>query len=57
MLPLKFFIHIILPPHSGPGVYSISNRKEFHECLVEDKGGQYIGLTALPTSRVDCLEI
>ena len=44
-------------PHYGPGVDSASNRNEYQEYFLGDKGGRCLGLTTLPTSCVDCLEI
>jgi len=39
------------------GVDSASNRNEYHEYFLGGKGGQCIGLTTLPPSCADCLEI
>ena len=44
-------------PHYGPGVDSASIRDEYQEYFVGDKGGQCVGLTTLPPSCADCLEI
>jgi hypothetical protein len=44
-------------PHYGPGVDSTSNRNEYQEYLVQGKGGWCVGLTTLPPSCADCLEI
>ena len=33
------------------------NRNEYQEYFLGCKGGRYIGLTTLPTSCADCLEI
>jgi len=44
-------------PHYGPGVYSASNRNEWQEYFLRGKGGRCVGLTALPPSCADCLEI
>ena len=44
-------------PHHGSGVDSASNRNEYQEYFLGVKGGQCIGLTTLPPSRADCLEI
>jgi hypothetical protein len=41
----------------GPGVDSASNRNEYKEYFLGDKGSQCIGLTTLPPSCADCLEI
>ena len=43
--------------HYDPGVDSSSNRNEYQEYFLGGKGGRCIGLTALPPSCVDCLEI
>ena len=44
-------------PHNGPGTDSTSNRNEYQEYLLWDKGGRRVGLTPLPPSRADCPEI
>jgi len=44
-------------PHYGPGVATASNRNEYQEYFVGGKGGRYVGLTNLPHSCADCLEI
>jgi len=44
-------------PHYGPGVDSTSNRNEYQEYFLGDKGGRCLGLTTLATSCADCLEI
>jgi hypothetical protein len=41
----------------GPGVDSASNRNEYQEYFLGGKGSQYVGLTNLPPSYADCLEI
>jgi hypothetical protein len=43
--------------HYGPGVDSASNRNEYHEYFLGGKGGQCLGLTTLPFSCADYLEI
>jgi hypothetical protein len=43
-----------LRPHYGLGVDSASHRNEYP---LGDKGGQRVGLTTLPHSSADCLEI
>jgi hypothetical protein len=40
-------------PHSGPGIDSASNTNEYQV----DKGGRCVGLTTLPPSCSECLEI
>jgi len=42
--------------HYDPGFHSASNRNEYQEIL-EGKGGLCVGLTTLPNSCADCLEI
>ena len=37
--------------------YPGSNRNEYQECFLGGKGGRCVGLTTLPLSCVDCLEI
>jgi len=44
-------------PHYSPGVDSASNRNEYQECFLGGKGGRCVGLTTLPPSCSDCLEI
>jgi len=44
-------------PHYGPGVDSASNRNVYQEYLLGVKGGRCVGLTTLPPSCVECLEI
>jgi hypothetical protein len=44
-------------PHCGPGVDSASNRNEYQEYFLGGKGSQCVGLTTLPPSCADCLEI
>ena len=41
----------------GPGVDSASNRNEYQEYFLVGKGGRCVGLTTLPPSCADCLEI
>ena len=49
------FIDIILP--AGSGINSASNRIEYQEYFLWGKGGRCVGLTTLPPSCADCLEI
>ena len=42
---------------SGHWVESASNRNEYHAYFLEGKGSRYVGLTSLPPSCSDCLEI
>jgi len=57
MVSLEFFIDIILPPALWPLGWSTSNRNEYQEYLLGGKGGRCVGLTTLPPSCADCLEI
>ena len=41
----------------SPGVDSASNRNEYQEYFLGGKGGRCVGLTTLPPSCADCLEI
>jgi hypothetical protein len=51
MVSLEFFIDIIL------SVFSASNGNEYQEYFLGGKGGRCVGLTTLPPSSADCLEI
>jgi hypothetical protein len=44
-------------PHYGLGVDKTSNRNKYQEYFLEGKGGRCVGLTTLPHSCADCLEI
>ena len=44
-------------PHYVPGVDSASNRNEYQEYFLGGKVGRCVGLTTLPPSCADCLEI
>ena len=44
-------------PHCGPGLDSASNSNEYQEYFLEGKVGRCVGLTTLPLSCDDCLEI
>ena len=44
-------------PHCGPAVDAASNRNEYQEYLLGSKGGRCVGLTILPPSCADYLEI
>ena len=57
METLEIFMDIIFRPHYGPGVDSASNRNEYQEYCQRGKGGRCVGLTTLPPSCADCLEI
>jgi len=39
------------------GFDSVSNRNEYQEYFLGDKGGRCVRLTTLPPSCADCLEI
>ena len=54
---LNFSLIKSFRPHYGPGVDSTSNRNEYQEYFLGGKGGRCIGLTTLPPSCADCLEI
>jgi len=43
--------------HYGPGVDTASIRNEYQEYFLGGKGGRCVGLTTLPPSYADCLEI
>jgi len=44
-------------PHYGPGVDSASNRNEYQEYFLGSKGSRCVGLTTLPPSSADYLEM
>jgi len=46
-----------LRPHNNSKFDSDSNRNEYQEYLLKVKGGRFLGLTTLPLSCADCLEI
>jgi len=52
-----FHCHNPSRPHYGPGVDSASNRNKYQEYFLVGKGGRCVGLTTLPPSCADCLEI
>ena len=56
IVSLEFFIEIILLCY-GPEVNSACNRNAYEEYFLEGKGGWCVGLTTLPPSCADCLEI
>ena len=41
----------------GPGVDSASNRNEYQEYFLEGRSGRCVGLTTLPPTCADCLDI
>jgi len=53
---LEFSLTCFLPRY-GPGVDQGFNRNEYHEYFLGCKSGRCLGLTSLPPSCVDCLEI
>jgi len=53
----NFFIDIILPAALWPWIDSASNGNEYQEYFLGGKGGRCVGLTTLPPSCADCLEI
>ena len=53
----NFSLTLSIRPHYGPGVVSASNRNEYQEYFLGGKGGRRVGLTTLPPSCTDCLEI
>jgi hypothetical protein len=57
VVSLEYFIDISFRPHYGPGDDSASNRNEYQEYFLRGKGGQFLGLTTLPPSCADCIEI
>jgi len=56
-MSLKFFFDIILPAALWLWVDSASNRNEYQEYFPGSKCGGYVGLTTLPSSCANCLEI
>ena len=59
MVSLVLFIDVILPTTLWPWdwVDLASNRNEYQEYFLGDKGSQCVGLTTLPPSCADCLKI
>jgi len=56
MASLEFFTGINFRPHYGSEVDSASNINEYQEYFLKGKGGRWVGLTILPSSRTDRLE-
>jgi len=55
---LRCYWHNSFRLHYGPGVDSASNRNKHQEYFLGSKvGRRWVGLTTLPPSGVDCLEI
>jgi hypothetical protein len=44
-------------PHFGPGIESASNRNQYQKYFLVGKSGRFVGLTTLPNTYFDCLEI
>jgi hypothetical protein len=57
MLSFEFFIDNPSGHTTAPGVDSASSRNEYQEYFLGGKGGRCVGLTTLPPSCADCLEI
>jgi hypothetical protein len=53
----NFSLTKLFRSHSGPGVDSASNRNGYQEYILGGKEGRCVGLTTLPPSYADCLEI
>jgi hypothetical protein len=53
----SFSLLLYFRTHYGPGVDSASNGNEYQEYFLGGKGGRCVGLTTLPPSYADCLEI
>jgi hypothetical protein len=51
---VEFFIDTGSP---GPGVDRASNRNEYQEYILRVNSSQWVGLTNLPPSAAECLEI
>ena len=52
-----FLFTLSFRPHYGPGVDSACNKNEYQEYFLGGKGGRCVGVTTLPPSCADCLEI
>jgi len=56
MVSLNFLL-TSFRPRCGPGCDSACNTIEYLEYFLADKGGRCLGLTTVPPSYVDCLEM
>ena len=54
---IRIFHWFNFRPHHEPGIDSTTDRKEYDEYFQEGKGDRCVGLTTLPPSCSDCLEI
>jgi len=54
---ILIFIYPVLPTALWRGVDSASNRNEYQVSLLWPTGGRCVGLTTVPLSSADCLEI
>ena len=52
-----FLLTWFFRPHYGPGVNLASNGNEYQACLLGSIGGRCVGLTTLPPSCAECLEM
>jgi hypothetical protein len=57
IVSLEFFIDTILPAALWPWSWLSSNRNEYQDYFMGGKGGRCVGLTTLPPSCAECLEI
>jgi hypothetical protein len=57
MVSLELSIDIFLPAALWSWGDSASNRNEYQKYFLGGKGGRCLGLTTLPPSFADCLEI
>jgi hypothetical protein len=57
MVSLEYLIGIILPAALWPGVVSASERSEYQEYFLGVKGAWCVGLSNVPPSCANCIEI